>query len=108
MRTHYIEGITVLVPEGRIDSAHSLMFIDDVTKAIAKQNAKVIVDFSEVTFLSSSGLRALLVGVKLAFGGRTFAICGPNPLVFNIMKTAGFDKIVKIYQTRDDAVRGVK
>ena len=53
------DGLLVLRPVGRIDNLTSAVFQDRLLVAARAGAADVIVDFTEVAYISSAGLRAL-------------------------------------------------
>ncbi len=91
------QGDTVVVaPSGRIDSTTS----DAVEKAlIAVLDAgerKLVVDFSRVDYISSAGLRVLLVAAKRLSGGRgSFELANLGESVRQVFDLAGFLPLFK-------------
>ncbi|MDE2906805.1 MAG: STAS domain-containing protein [Acidobacteriota bacterium] len=56
-------------------------------------------------FISSSVLRILLVAAKKLRGkSGTFLLCEPGPHVLDVMKTAGFDRLLDMRDSRDETV----
>lgn len=67
---------------------------------------KVILDFSRVTFMDSSGIGAVLGRYKkISNRGGALCIAMPNKNVNRIFELAGLYKIIKNYNTVDEAVR---
>jgi len=67
---------------------------------------KVILDFSGVTFMDSSGIGAVLGRYKkLSNKGGALCIAEPNKNVNRIFELAGLYKVIKNYNTVDEAVR---
>ena len=54
----------VLLPVGRLDSANARSFEQVVMEHIGSGEQSLIVDFSRLTFISSSGMRVLLIAAK--------------------------------------------
>ncbi len=86
----------ILAIEGRIDTNTSPQLQDALLKAF--QTAKsVTVDFAAVPYISSAGLRALLIGQKTAASkGLTMELKNVSPAVFSILESVGFSKILTI------------
>jgi anti-sigma B factor antagonist/stage II sporulation protein AA (anti-sigma F factor antagonist) len=63
-------------------------------------------DFTNVEYLSSAGMRLLLSGTKKtkSLGGK-FVICSLTDDVMEIIKMAGFNHILHIVSTLDKAVK---
>jgi len=78
--THEVSnGLLVIRPKGRIDSDTAADFETRCASLIAKGPAKTIVDFSQVAYISSAGLRALLVAAKQAKSlGGALTLCALN------------------------------
>ena len=92
--------VTVLCPSGRIDAAHSEAFQGHLVAAVAKPGAQVVVDMTRVSYISSVGLRALMVAAKQtkAQGGK-LAVAGLQPVVQEIFEISRFNFVVKIFAT---------
>ena len=81
----------VLAPEGRADSASAAVLEAALNAASERREAKVVVDFSAVDYISSAGLRALLAGAKrLQVNGGGVALCGINSNVREVFEVSGF------------------
>ncbi|KUR72788.1 hypothetical protein AQZ52_06080 [Novosphingobium fuchskuhlense] len=79
-------------------------FQEQLVEIIAKSD-HVVVDCATVDYVSSAGLRALLVAAKAAQSkGMKFAVCSLKPHVKEIFTVSGFDKIVRIDPDRETAL----
>jgi anti-anti-sigma factor len=89
-------GQTTLLVEGRIDTNTSPALQEAITAAF-KTVQSVTVDFTGVSYISSAGLRALLIGQKTASSKHgEFALTNVNEMVKSILDTVGFSKILTI------------
>jgi anti-anti-sigma factor len=97
-------GTCYLFPEGRIDTATSNDFQSSALELTAGV-LKTAIDFSKVNYISSAGLRAVLVIAKdfNAKGGKIL-IYGMNDSIKDIFDMSGFTTIIKIVKTKDDAI----
>jgi len=70
-------GATVtLIAEGHIDGSNASVFQNALSSAIEKTDLTVIVDFDRVSFISSAGLRTLLMASKdLQRRGARLCLC---------------------------------
>jgi anti-anti-sigma factor len=69
----------------------------------------IIVDMTDVPYMSSIGIRALLMNGKAVSGrGGKFAIYNPQPNVLDVLKVSGIDQILTICTELDDAIAAVK
>ena len=90
---------------GRLDAVSTQTAIARVYAAISAGARYVLLDLADVTFLSSSGLRALLLVRKelLAHGGE-LRLCGLKPQVREVFTLTGFTQVFAIHQTREEAL----
>jgi len=65
--------------------------------------SSVIVDMSDVNYMDSSGIGALVAGQKkMRANNGKFALLNIHEDVLNILKLATLDKFFKIYEHEDD------
>lgn len=87
---------TVLAVEGRIDTNTSPELQDALLKAF-QTSRDVTVDFADVPYISSAGLRALLIGQKTAASkGALMELINVSASVYSILESVGFAKILTI------------
>lgn len=91
---------TVLVPVARVDSATAKAFEAKVLQVVNSGVARIILDFSELDYISSAGLRVVLVGAKMTRAPRKFALCGMKPHIREVFDVSGFAKILSIQPDR--------
>jgi len=96
--TSSVEGdVTVLSIAGRIDFATSGNVEQAVASAIEQGGRRLIFDLRDVAYISSAGLRAILVAAKKAkSAGGGVAVYGLQDEVAEVFTTSGFGKIVPI------------
>ena len=74
----------------------------------AGEKARVIVDLSDVDFLSSIGIRLLMLTAKsVASRGGKMVILRPLPDVQNVLEIAGIPGIIPIYSHLEAAETGL-
>ncbi|MBO5552027.1 MAG: STAS domain-containing protein [Lachnospiraceae bacterium] len=82
--------------EGKIDTLTSPEFQDVVLKSFQKSN-NIIINFDKVPYISSAGLRALILGQKTASSkGGNLTLINVQTGVYSVFKETGFDKILNI------------
>jgi len=100
------EGIWVVEAEGRLDAAAASQLEADLRSLLAEGKSKIVVDMGGVSYISSTGLRVLLVAIKRARGrGGELKLCRLSPRVYDIFRMAGFTAIFPIHGTEEEAVR---
>jgi len=86
----------VLTPVGSIDTISSPELQSAILKGFQKTD-NLVLDFSEVTYISSAGLRALLIGQKTASSkGGSLVIRNVAEAVMKVFKMVNFDKALQI------------
>jgi anti-sigma B factor antagonist len=98
---------TVLSINGRIDTSTATELEQAINKEIGLGKRQILLDFSRVSYISSSGLRVLLATAKkLKNPGDKFGICSLSPEVLNVIRLAGFTSIFSIYSSEGEALAG--
>ena len=96
----------ILAPSGRIDQDTSAAFQEALSGEIAGEQTLVVVDFSDIEYISSVGLRALMIGAKESkAGGCKLAVAALCPVVQEVFQISRFDKVIKTFDTVEDATR---
>ena len=100
-------GIAVVSIEGNLDTTTSTDALDHISGLMDGGESKILVDFTAVDFVASSGLRILLVTAKrLKSEGGSLRICGLNESVNEVFEMSGFSTILNVFPSRDDALSG--
>lgn len=103
------EGVRRLFLSGRLDTAGSEQIAAEFAALAGSAKMGVVVDLSDVTFLSSMGIRALIAGAKAqqAKGGRTVLHVAGNEVVIRTLKATGIDELIPIFEDAADAERAL-
>lgn len=98
-------AVHVIELSGRLDAVSTPATVKHIRSAIAEGQRYILLDMAQVTFLSSSGLRALLLARKdlLAHGG-TLRLCAIQPQVYEVFVLTGFTQVFAIHQSREEAL----
>lgn len=98
--------ITIVQVSGRIDAISSPKLEVALNNTISGGPVHLVLDFSEVEYISSAGLRVLLsIRKRLVPINRELHLAGLKPLVRGVFDMTGFSKIFPLYPTVDDACR---
>ena len=105
---HDLKGdILILHMTGRLDAVSSPEAEHRVFDFINEGNHKLIFNLSGIDYLSSAGMRMLLsVTKKLKTFPGKLIICHITTNVMDVLKMSGFDHVLEIKETQDDAFRG--
>ncbi|MHB1534829.1 MAG: STAS domain-containing protein [Acidimicrobiales bacterium] len=97
------EGYTVCRPVGELD-AFTVSQFRQALADMASSN-RLLIDMSGVPFVDSAGLGALIGGIRRAreLGGDVAVACN-RPTLVRLLRTTGFDRIVKVTETIEEAI----
>lgn len=93
----------VKVDAPRIDAAGAVQFKDSFREAISDVDGRIVLDLSQVDFLDSSGLGAVVAAMKLLGPDRRLEISGLTPTVQKVFRLTRMDSVFKIHANRDAA-----
>ncbi len=101
------DGVSIVSPVGRID-INTAPEAEAVLLPKFDSASGVVVDFAELTYISSAGLRVLLKAAKRSKGsGVPLALANMAPPVLEVFEVSGFAKLFAILDDRDAAVEKV-
>jgi anti-sigma B factor antagonist len=94
---------TICRPVGELDAYTVTSFRESLSDLASHPH--VVIDLSEVPFMDSAGLGALIGGIRRAReNGGDVAVACSRPTLTRLLHTTGFDRIVPVTETVDDAV----
>lgn len=94
----------VAVKDPRIDAAVAIQFKDLMRAETDGGPARVILDLSEVEFIDSSGLGAIVAAMKQLGSGRKLDLAGLTPAVDKVFRLTRMDSVFALYPTLDAAL----
>jgi anti-anti-sigma factor len=95
----------ILLPVGRLDSSNARSFETLVMAHIDGGQQRLVIDFSRLNFISSSGMRVLLIAAKrLSANEGTIALCNMQDHIEEVFRVSGFDQIIPIRDSRKAAL----
>lgn len=100
MATTFEQSGSVLTvkPEGRIDTKTSPILESDIQKYIDSTD-NMILDFTNVDYISSGGMRVLLaLHKRLKKKGGTLKVINVKDSIYDIFKLVGFHSMVEVSQ----------
>jgi len=100
---------TILVLPGRLDAITYEQFEEIILKLFEEKGRGLVLDFTNVDYVSSAGLRALMRGVKkMRDTGGAMALSGLQADVMHVFRISGFDILFEIVETEEEALVSVK
>lgn len=104
-------NVLVLAPAGRIDHQSADPFRDRLMPLVAGvkgEERKLVLDFSRVEYMSSVGLRVLMMASKLAKTQQgTIVVAGLHSVMKDIFEISRFNHVFKVYQDVHAAIAAI-
>jgi anti-sigma B factor antagonist len=97
-------GIQLVRIEGRLDANFSLQLEDEVDKLLERNTKSIILDLSDVNYLSSSGLRVLLSINKETEVAGGLVLVNPREVVKKVIAVAELDDFLTQAKTVEEAM----
>lgn len=99
------DGVVAVVPVGRIDTTTAPALEGHLNGLLAGGARRVVVDFSRVDYISSAGLRVMLIAARrMKEEGGRLALCAfPEP-VRQVFQLAGFLPLFTVCESQDIAM----
>ena len=99
--------VKVLAFEGRLDTQTSPDALQQLTRLIEEGETKILVNLEKVDYISSAGLRVLLVVAKqIKATDGELRICSLNEVVKEVFDISGFDLILPVSASESEALEG--
>ena len=101
-------SFTAVALKGRMDAGTSKSVEDYLMKLIDGGEHRLLVDFAQLEYISSVGLRVLILAAKKVKPLQgSVVVCALQPTIKQVFEVAGFTTIFKVYSTRADAIAGL-
>jgi anti-anti-sigma factor len=99
----------ILALTGQLDSSAAQSAETTLSAALGAGSPQLVLDMSGLDYISSAGLRVLLVVAKKAQQAKgKMALCGLSPNVREVFSVSGFDTIFSIQPDRAAAIAAVR
>ena len=109
LRSRSEENLQVVsVLNNRIDAAVAIEFKDAMRASTDGGSETVVLDLSQVQFIDSSGLGALVASMKHMGASRKLALAGLTPTVEKVFRLTRMDSVFSVFATLDGALNELK
>jgi anti-sigma B factor antagonist len=99
--------VAILRLAGRIDTSNAPLLEEELDRVIKSGSRKVLLVMHDVSYISSGGLRVLLITAKKLKGpDDRFGLSRVSPEVYKILKLSGFTTIFSISGTEEEGIAG--
>lgn len=100
------DDVDLVYLAGRLDTNTSVIADTRLKELIESGSQRILLNLSELDYISSSGLRVLLVTLrKLRKNRGDLKLACLKPMVKEIVHLAGFDRIFMLYGTEEEALQ---
>lgn len=98
-------NIKIFSPAGRLDSNNSAAFEKEILAALDAGENQILLDFSDLAYISSAGLRVVLLTAKKtkASSGK-LVLCNLNESINEVFLVSGFNSILDIQANQETAL----
>ena len=108
IKTESSNGTLIAKAEGRIDGVNARDFEEAMKAAIGSDYSTVIIDLEGLSYISSAGLRVILLIAKtLRKRNAELVLCSLSNPIREVFEISGFDKIIPVHATREQALASV-
>ncbi len=108
IRTEHQDRALVMSVSGRIDAGNAREFEASMEGVLDKAGRGVILDCTDLTYVSSAGLRVLLkITRELEQRHVVLVICSLSRSISEVFRISGFDQIIPVCGSRAEALATV-
>lgn len=101
-------GVWIVSLSGRLDSTSSPNFEKQLLAGFDQSHSKLIIDCAELDYISSAGLRVILMAAKrMKTSGGQLALCGFKDTIREVFEISGFLNILTVCANREEALSAV-
>ena len=98
----------ILALSGKLDATTAKTFEDRILGVINSGTQRLVVDLSQLDYVSSSGLRVFILAAKrLQTVDGKIVLCSLKDHVRQVFDLAGFSSMLSIYASRDEAMKSI-
>ena len=102
-------GTLIAKAEGRLDGTNAQEFEAELTNAIADTDRVVVLDLEQLSYISSAGLRVILLTAKaLQRQDAELAVCSLSDPIREVFAISGFDKIITVRDSQAEAIAALR
>lgn len=104
-----IDGFLILGLDGRLDATNSKLFEEKILAVIDEGARQLVIDLSQVKYVSSAGLRVFLIASKrLTAPEAKLVLCSLQEPVKEVFDVVGFFSVFSIHGSRDEALNSLR
>ncbi len=102
------KDVSIVQVSGRMDATTNADFEEACKELLLAGKSKLIINFEDLEYISSAGLRGILTIVKLAKQQNSkIVFCALQDMVSEVFKVSGFTSMLSIYQNKNEALLSI-
>lgn len=106
IRVEQRSNVAVVFVDGSVDSADSDLLLRFLDELISSNQIRLIIDIIAMDFIVSMGLGVIVqTHTRLRKAGGFLRLAGAQPLIMQLIKTTGLDRLLDIYESVDQALK---
>jgi anti-anti-sigma factor len=101
--------VLVVTLNGKLDTIEAEPLHKHLRGRIQAGANRIVLDASKLTYICSTGLRVMILAARqVAEASGRIVVCGLNQRLQGIFATMGFSRIFDVYDSLEEAVKGVE
>lgn len=109
VKSEILDGVLVLHLVGRLDGLTSKSFLEQTAAPELANQALLVLNCKELSYISSEGLRVILMAAKKAKSlGGALTLCDVNPSVNEVMVISGFGEMLGVHADVNQAIKAIR
>ena len=101
-------GVLIITIDGRLDAANAPVAEEEIKKALAGEQNRLLFDLSSLEYLSSGGLRVILGAAKeIRRRDGKVALAALKEYVYEFFEVSGFTAMIPIKDTVEEGLKEI-
>jgi anti-sigma B factor antagonist len=98
----------ISVADDRIDAASAIAFKERMRDLLTGRTGLAVLDLSQVAFIDSSGLGAVVSALKMLAPGQSLHLSGLTSTVERVFRLTRMDTVFTVHRSLDDAALSLR
>ena len=100
------QNVLIVSVEGRMDTVSAPEFQKRLEDLLDQGETGILMDFGKLEYVSSAGLRSILVAAKKAKSlGGTVSCCSLQDMVRKVFDVSGFTGMLPVFDSLEEALK---
>jgi len=109
LENEFTNGIRIISPHGQLNSNNAGEVENEILAWIGAGERKMVLDMEHLEYISSAGLRVVLVAAKkLRQEKGQLVLCALSPSTHEVFEISGFLTILDVVPTRAEALARIQ